>query len=104
MTEKWLDEDESVIIDGKSFVWWKTSMQLKGTWALLYLTNKRLYVKDRLTRMKLVEFFYDDIDSLEQDDKYLIVVGRLGGKKNELKIKLKNIDEMWESMIRQRMD
>ncbi len=110
MAEKWLGPDESVILDGKSFVWFKSDLKLKGTWALIYLTNKRLYLKDRLIRTKLVEFPLEKIDSIDKDEKYLIIYGegdrrglQLGSDRIKLKIKLKNIDEMWESMIRSRM-
>ena len=103
MTEKWLGDDESVLMDAKSFVWLKTSFILNGTWALLYLTNRRLYVKDRLFRYKVLEFPFHKIREIESDEKYLTVVGDYKGTECRIKIKQKNIDEMWESMIKNRM-
>ena len=103
MEQKWLESDESVILEGKAFIWISGKFTRNGTWALLYLTNKRLYVKDRIFRIKLLEFPYPDIKSVESDDKTLKVTGYYEGKGYQLSIRLKDIDEMWESMIRGRM-
>ena len=103
MTEKWLGPNESVIMDTKSFVWIKRSLKLSGTWAHIYLTNERLYAKDRIFKIKLLDFKFDDIISVEFDEKYFVVYGNYKDEDYRLKIKSKNVDEMWESMIKRRM-
>lgn len=104
MTEKWLGPNESVIMDTKSFVWIKRPLKLSGTWAHIYLTNERLYAKDRIFKIKLLDFKFDDIISVEFDEKYFVVYGNYKDEDYRLKIKSKNVDEMWESMIKRRME
>ena len=104
MTEKWLGPNESVIMDAKSFVWSRSSLKLNGTWAHIYLTNERLYVKDRLFGFKLLDFQYEDIISVEFDEKHLVVIGDYKGDRYRLKIDRKNLDEMWGFMIKRRME
>ncbi len=104
MSEKWLGDNESVIMDAKSFVWVRRPLKLSGTWAHIYLTNERLYVKNRLFKIKLLEFPYGEIRSIDKDEKYLIVSGNYKGEMYKLKIKQNKIDEMWESMIKRRAE
>ncbi len=99
-----MDDDESIIQEGKAFVWVKTPLTLNGTWALLYMTNKRFYVKDRIIRAKILDLKFSQIKRLKSDGKYLIVAGDMGGKTYSIKIRLKEIDDTWEWMLKQRLD
>ncbi len=99
-----MDDDESIIQEGKAFVWLKTPITLNGTWALLYLTNKRFYVKDRIIRVKILDLPFSQITTLESDEKYLIVAGEMNDKSYSIKIRLKEIDDTWEWMLKQRLD
>ncbi len=101
---KWLDDDESIILEGKAFVWIKTPLTVNGTWALLYLTNKRFYVKDRIIRVKILDLKFSQITNLESDGKYLTVEGDIGDRSYLVKVRLKGIDDSWEWMLRQRSD
>ncbi len=103
MVEKWLDDDESITLEGKAFVWIRTRYNLNGTWALLYLTNKRFYAKDRLTGLKIVDPSFSELSEITSDVKNLIISGAQGGKQFTLKIKMKDIDDTWEWMLRQKI-
>ncbi|MFO7990733.1 MAG: hypothetical protein R6U61_00380 [Thermoplasmata archaeon] len=106
MLEKWLDPDESVVMEEKAFIWTKTKFNINGTWAIVYLTNKRFYAKDRIVRMKLANIPFSNIKELKSTDKHLVITGRDKGKDTlyEIKIRLKDIDDMWEPWIRGRLE
>ncbi len=103
MIEKWMDDDESVTLQDKAFLWIKTPMTMNGIWALIYLTNKRFYVKDRLLRIRAAEFSLSSITSLTSDHKHLHVSGYFKNKPHTISIRLKDIDDSWEWMMRQKI-
>jgi len=104
MVEKWLDQGEGIILEAKAFVWIKYPFPYSGTWAKLFLTNKRFYAKDRITGIKLVDLPFSKIESVSSDKKYLQIKGDVDGKQYQVKIRKKGIDPSWEWMIKQRLE
>lgn len=98
-----MDDDESITLDGRAFVWVKTRYNLNGTWAKLYLTNKRFYARDRLIRLKLMDIPFSEIRDVVSDEKHLTISGERKGKHFSIRIRLKDIDDTWEWMLRQKM-
>lgn len=103
MVEKWLEQDEGIILEGRAFVWIKPPFPSGGSWSKLYLTNKRFYARDRIFGMKLVDLPYSKIKSVSSDKKYLKIQGEVKDKQYQIKIRKKSIEPSWEWMIRQRL-
>lgn len=104
MAHKWLEPDEGISLEGKAFVWVKTPYNLAGNWARLYLTNKRLYIKERLLGTAMLNAPYSSITAVSSNEKHLRVDSKLKGAKYYAKIRKKDIQPIWEWSIKQRMD
>jgi hypothetical protein len=104
MTHKWLEPDEGISLEGKAFVWVKTPFNYTGNWARLYLTNKRLYIKERLLGTAMLNAPYSSIKSASSDGKHLRVDCIINGREYCAKIRMKNIEPIWEWSIKQRVD
>jgi hypothetical protein len=64
MAHKWLEPGEGITLEGKAFVWVKTPYNLAGNWARLFLTNKRLYIKERLLGTAMLSVPYPSITAV----------------------------------------
>jgi hypothetical protein len=103
MAQKWMETDEGMVLEGRAFVWVKTPYNFAGNWAKLYLTNKRLYIKERLLGTKMLNAPFSSIKSVSSDDKHLRVDCIIKDKNYYAKIKKKGLDPSWEWMIKQRI-
>lgn len=103
MAKKWLQPGEGVMLEDKAFVWVKTPLNYNGSWARIFLTNKRFYANNRFFKVKVIEFAHSEIRSVTSDEKNLRIDGEIKGKKYYIKIRKKGIGPSWEWMIKQRM-
>lgn len=103
MSEKWLKKDEYILLEGKIWTWVKVIVGPSLTKAKVFLTNQRLYGRDAMLKMKLFDFPFDSIKKIEKTKNYLIIEAEIKGKKQRIDLKLKNIEEPWEWMIRERV-
>jgi hypothetical protein len=103
MSEKWLKQDEYILLEGKIWTWVRVIVGPSLTKAKVFLTNQRLYGIDAMLKMKLFDFPFDSIKKIEKTKNNLIIEAEIKGKKQRIDLKLKNMDESWEWMIRERV-
>ena len=103
MNEKWKGPEEYIVLEGKVWVWVKAPLGPNLTKSKVFLTNKRLYGKDALFRIKLFDIPLSAIKNIETTKKYLRIEAEIKGKKHKIDLKLKNIDDTWEWMIKERI-
>jgi hypothetical protein len=104
MAKKWMQPGEGIVLEAKVFVWIKSPFNYNGTPARIYLTNVRFYATDRLFGTRLVDFPFQNIESVSSNKKHLVVEGHMKGKRYKLEIRRKGLEDSWEWMIKQRME
>lgn len=95
--------EEYIILEGKAWAWVRVLAGPSLTKAKIYLTNHRLYGKDKWLRIKLFDFPLSAIKNIRTTKKYLRIEAEIKGKKHRIDLKLKDLDETWEWMIRERI-
>jgi hypothetical protein len=103
MTEKWLSEDEYIILEGKAWASFKTPLGPGSSRSKVYLTNKRLYGKDSVMRTKMFDIQLSDNTNIEKKKSYLRIETQVKGKKKWVEMRLKDLDDSWEWMINERI-
>lgn len=103
MDEKWLNSGEYIILEGNIWTWVKAPIGRSLSKTKVYLTNQRLYGKDSWTRIKLFDFPLSAIYKVETTKKHLRIEAEIKGKKQKIDLSLKNMDENWEWMIKERI-
>jgi len=103
MSEKWLEPEEYIVLEGKVWISVSTSLGPGNSRSKVYLTNKRLYGKDSWTRIKMFDFPLSAIKNIEKRKKYLRIEAEIKGKKRWLYLRLKDKADTWEWMIKERI-
>jgi len=103
MSEKWLEPDEYILLEGKVWASVWTLIGPGNSKAKVYLTNKRLYGKDAWTGLKMFDFPLSAVTKIEERKKNLHIEANLKGKKKRISLRLKDKNEDWEWMIRERI-
>lgn len=96
-------EDEYIVLEGKIWTWVRVLLGPNLSKANVYLTNQRLYGKDAWTRIKLFDFPLTSIIKIETTKKHLHIEAKIKGKKQKIDLKLRDMDENWEWMIKERI-
>jgi hypothetical protein len=103
MSERWMEEDEYIVLEGKMWASFSTPLGPGNSLSWVYLTNKRLYGKDSWTRLKMFDFSLSDINNVEKRKKYLRIETEVKGKKKRFDLRLKDMVDDWEWMIKERI-
>lgn len=103
MSEKWLEPGEYIVLEGKVWTTVSTGLGPGNSRSKVYLTNKRLYGKDSWTRIKMFDFPLSAIKNIEKRKKYLRIEAEIKGKKRWLYLRLKDMADTWEWMLKERI-
>ena len=97
-----MEPDEYIVQEAK--VWSSVSTPLGpgNSRTNVYLTNKRLYGKDSWTRLKMFDIPLSSIKIVEKRKKYLHIEAEIKGKKKKVDLRLKDMVDEWEWMIKER--
>ena len=98
-----MKSDEYIILEGKMWTWTRTPLGPHGTKAKVYLTNHRLYIRDAWFKVKIYDFPLPTIKKIEGKDKYLRIEAVIKGKTKKIDLKIKDMSEDWEWMIKDRI-
>ena len=101
MREKWLMDDENLLLKGKAMIWYRRSLQLNGAWYRIFVTNKRFYISGRVTGMKAFDIRFSEIKSIEDTGKDYRFEIEQPPKKYTLTINKKYMSESWITTIEQ---
>ncbi len=101
--EKWLGPEEYIVLETKVWTSVSTPLGPGNSRSKVYLTNKRLYGKDSWTRLKMFDFPLSAIKHIEKRKKYLRIEAEIKGKSKRLELRLKDMVDNWEWMIKERI-
>jgi hypothetical protein len=104
MSEKWMEEDEFIVLEGRIWASFTTPLGPGNSVSRVYLTDRRLYGKDSWTRLKMFDLPLSDIKNLKKRNKYLRIEAEIKGKKKRIDLRLKDMVDDWEWMIKERIN
>jgi hypothetical protein len=103
MSEKWMEEEEYIVLEGKMWASFTTPLGPGNSLSRVYLTNKRLYGRDTWIRLKMFDVPLYDINNIEKRKRYLRIEAEIKGKKKRIDLRLKDMVDDWEWMIKERV-
>lgn len=98
-----MEEEEYIVLEGKMWASFTTPLGPGNSISRVYLTNKRLYGKDTWTRLKMFDVSLFSINNIEKRKKYLRIEAEVKGKKKRIDLRLKDMVDDWEWMIKERV-